>query len=700
MHQISRDAFGIPHITADSIEDLFFGQGFATAQDRPWHLEYDRRRALGTLAAITGSPVHAIADSFARRARIAEAARGGFARLDDATRQICDAHAAGVNAALATGPLSAAFRRFDAPRPEPFEGWQVLATFIVRHLNFATWQKKLWNARVVAALGPQGLGHFHLGRQAVPLIVPSGVTEMVAAVDPTALPDGWNEALEPLGLSLSGSNCWAVSAVRSATGHPLIAGDPHRSLEAPNVYYQVGLSCLSAGIDAAGIAFPGVPGIAHFGQNAHVAWGVTNAMADYQDLYIERLADTGTVLDHRVEVVEVRGHDALTVECMVTRHGPVVVGSSEIGIGLALAAAELTHAGGSLTAVLPQLQATSVADLDAALAPWVEPVNNFVLADRESIAYRTAGRVPVRTPINAWLPVPGWVTDHDWQAAIADVALPRERDPAAGFVVTANQQIVGAESPHLIHVNPDSPDRAMRIWDHLRGRSDLTIDDQSAIHRDTIHRGAARFAQLAGGRLTAWDGSMTSDSTEAALFALAESVLTRRLAAALVPALHINTFAAWEPAATAASAIDKVGGYLHEWIAANNTWLLPSGETWAQACQSALAEAEATLNGRTWGDIHRLRPLSLGSSQRLTLGPVSGADGCVMATMHVAGISTDALLGSTARYVWDLADRRNSGWIVPLGASEFDDSPHFSDQTQRYIAGDLIPAFSQLPSAA
>ncbi len=606
---------------------------------------------------------------------------------------MCNAHAAGVNAALINGPMSSAFARFDAPRPESFEGWHVLATFIIRHLNFATWQKKLWNARVVAALGPRGLRHFHLGRQAVPLIVTSGVTEMVGAVGPTELPDGWFEALEPLGLALSGSNCWAVAGDRTASGHPLIAGDPHRSLEAPNVYYQVGLSCPTEGIDAAGIAFPGIPGIPHFGQNARVAWGVTNAMADYQDLFIERLDAPGTVADRRVEDVEVRGGDSLKVECLVTRHGPIVVGSSETPVGLALAASELTHSGGSLAAVLPQLRATTVDDLDSALAAWVEPVNNFVLADRSTIAYRTAGSVPIRDPLNAWLPVPGWVTDHDWQGTIPDASLPREFAPQAGLVVTANQQIVGPTYPHLIHVNPESPDRASRIWERLGVHQKLTPDDQAAIHTDRVHRGAARFAQLAGGRLAGWDGSMDVDSTEAALFALAESALVRRLAAVLPSSLSVNPFTTWEPPATAASAIDKVGNYLHEWILDDNTWLLPDATSWADACREALIDAEASLNGRVWGDLHQLRPLKLGSSERLRLGPVGGADGCVMATMHVAGISTDALLGSTARYVWDLADRRNSGWIVPLGASEFDDSPHVADQTSHYVSGALIPAF-------
>ncbi len=600
------------------------------------------------------------------------------------------------SAALEAAPLSPAFSRLGAPRPEPFEAWHVLAAFIVRHLNFASWQKKLWNARVVAALGVEGLEHFHLGRQPVPLIVPSGVVEMVGSKLPD-LPAEWVAALQPLGLSLSGSNCWAVSGDRTATGHPLIAGDPHRALEAPNVYHQIGLRCPDEGIDAAGIAFPGIPGFPHFGQNAAVAWGVTNAIADYQDLFIERLDDQSTVLDRRTERVQVRDGEAVEVECLVTRHGPVVVGGPGRGggppTGLALCAHELTDAGGSLRSILPQLRSRTLDELDAALAGWIEPVNNFVLADRRDIGYRTAGAIPIRSAANAWLPVPGWVTDHDWQGRIPDEQLPRQRRPSTGLVITANQQITGSDHPHLIHVNPESPDRAARIWSRLEDRSGLTVRDQADVHLDTVHRAGQRFAELAGGRLAGWDGSMDAASTQAALFALAEAALVRRLTDALPAALSVNPFAADEPPVTAAASIVKVGTYVHEWILADDRWLLPPDTTWADACRDALAAAEAELGGRTWGDLHRLSPLRLGEGGHLRLGPVAGADGCVMATMHVAGVTTDAVLGSTARYVWDLGDRRNSGWIVPLGASEFDDSPHATDQTALYTDGRLIAAF-------
>lgn len=702
MFDIRRDALGIPHVTASSLDEMFAGQGFATAEDRAWHLEYDRRRALGTLAAITGSASHALHDGFARRARIADHARAGFARLHPTAQGACTALAAGINAGIEATASSAAglspqFARFDAPRPEPFEGWHVVAIFIVRHLNFASWQKKLWNARVVAALGADALRHFCVGGRPAPLIVPSGLIEAVQQPWP-ALPDGWAEAIEPLGMPMNGSNCWAVSAAKSATGAPVIAGDPHRSLEFPNVYYQIGLACPSEGISAAGISFPGIPGFPHFGQNEHVAWGVTNAIADYQDLFIERLGEAGAgaggVIDRRVETVEVRGAASIEVECLLTRHGPVVVGDSSTGVGLALATSELPMAGGSLATVIPQLRATTIDELDAAMAGWLEPVNNFVIADRTSIGYRTAGRIPIRTEINAWLPVPGWTDEHDWTGTIPDTELPRLRDPDIGAVVTANQRITGDDYPYLIHVNPATSERAERIWERLDDLRRVEVDDHRAIHTDTYNLAGRRFASLVGGSLNRWDGTMDVGSREAALFARAEAILTRRLTERLPAALRANPFSTFEPPATAATAMEKVGSYVHQWIADDDRWLLTDGETWASIGKEALAAAEAeTPKRQKWGAIHRMAPLPLGGGERLVGEPVSGADGCVMATVHVAGYTTEAWLGSTSRYLWDLGDRSRSGWVVPFGVAEDPGSPHAFDQATDYAAGRLHQPF-------
>ena len=454
-YRIQRDDHGIPHVSADSIDALFEGQGYATAQDRMWQLEVDRRRAAGTLAEVTGHAGHGVADAFARRARLVDHARAGFDRFDDETRRICDAHARGVNTWLTVNP------EIDGLRPAPFEGWECVSTFLVRHVTFSTWQTKLWNARVLAALGPDALPQFRRegAGSDVPLIVPPGVHEATGALIDAGLFDPGCAAvgeLEPLGLQMSGSNSWVVAGSRTRFGRPLIAGDPHRAFESPNVYFQIGLRCDAAGIDGAGFSFPGVPGVPHFAQTQHVAWAVTNASADYQDLFVERLPSAHT--DCRTEVVLVKDGDPIEVECGITRHGPVVVGSSVHGVGIALSSAGLTEAGRSLRCVLPQLRAMSLDALDAAHADWVEPSNNVVMASAEGdIGYRTTGWIPVRTSVNSWLPVPGWTDAHDRNGYIPDAELPRSRNPSAAAIVTANQRVTTRGYPHYLGHDVHSP---------------------------------------------------------------------------------------------------------------------------------------------------------------------------------------------------------------------------------------------------
>jgi penicillin G amidase len=696
---IRRNGQGIPFVQSADVLGMFLGQGYATACDRLWHLDCDRRRALGTLASITGNRAHVITDSFARRARLADAARRGFEQFDDETQAVCRAVVDGINRRLTeTVELSSAFRRLDAPQPEPFEPWHPVAIFLVRHITFATWQHKLWNARVLATMGSDAVHRFSReARSAVtPVIVPPDVweaNELLHHADLAAAAE-WADELRPLGLSVNGSNAWVVHGSRTASGKPLIAGDPHRALEAPNVYYQIGLQATDEGIDAAGFSFPGIPGIGHFGQNTTTAWAVTNAMSDYQDLFIERLENA--VIDRRVEVVDVRGGDPVEIECLLTRHGPVVVGSSETGIGLALAATGLDLPGGSLRAALPQLRARTVDELDAALSTWVEPVNNFVLADIDGdIAYRTAGKVPVRHPVNVWLPVPGWVETHDWQGVIPDAELPRSRNPQVGAIVTANQRVTTADYSYVLGVHPAAGNRATRIWERIGDLREITADEMAMVHSDDVSLPGERFAALAGGALAGWDGAMTSGSRQAALYTLARHALAKRLATLLPEALQHNPFREWEPPATSSPADLCVADAMAAWIQDNDAWLLPVGDTWEQWCAAALAEAEVELGDRTWSDLHHLTPLQLGERTRLDLGPISGAQDCVMATNDVVGVSTNALTGSTARYVWDLADRSRSGWVVPLGSDE-SEGPHHLDQVNAYLTTTLHSVWPDL----
>ena len=670
MARIHRDAYGVPHVRATSLSDLAHGQGEVTARDRAWQLEHLRRRATGTTAALLGATALPW-DGLARRTRIAERARRAHARLRPETQAFVAAYVEGVNAGL----------HADAPelertgaRPEPWEPWTPLAVFHAQHLLFASLPGKLWTARAREVLGDDA--------------------RLLAHEGPTA----------------GGSNAWAVGGDRTASGFPLIGGDPHRVVESPGVYQQVRLSCDE--LDVVGFAFPGVPGVQHFAHAGDVAWAITNAMADYQDVYAEQLRRTPDGVEARgpegwapaaahTETIAVAGQPDEVVEVVVTARGPVFSGSVDDGHGLSLRAASTVLEDLGFDALLPLLHARSAADVTAALDDWVEPVNNVVVADRDGdVRYRVAGRVPVRGEANrrgvvdaadpraAWT---GWLTD-----------LPAHDVPPDGQVVTANERRGPESEPIGTGFAP--PHRATRIHQLLDGRDDLTAEDFRAIHDDALLLPAPSFQDFLRGvkpspagavvreAILAWDGRMEAASHGAAAFAAWRSAFTLRLAAEPVFAPLAEPIVDDEVLRPWLDVVTRVGGALESLVAAG----APFGLDLPALARAALDDAAG--HPATWGETHVLAPVHAFDATATGLEPppvpplpISGDIDCVRCTGSVPGLTDDCWRSSVARYVWDLGDREASGWVVPLGAHGDPRSPHHLDQLPLWVAGRLAP---------
>jgi penicillin amidase len=709
---IARDEWGIPHVRATSAHDAFFGQGFVQAADRLGQLEYDRRRAHGRWAEVAG-PSAVTFDVFARRCGLAAAAAREVAALDPDARAVLDAFAAGVNAYLALDlPLPRDLALVDV-RPEPWSAADCSAVFLVRHVVFANWQKKLWRGRLVGLLGAEAVVRLEgADPRSVPLIVPPPASMEPHGADPeelTAVVAAMAELAEPA----AGSNAWALHGTRTASGLPLVAGDPHRALEVPGVYAQGHLACEE--FDAIGLSFVGIPGFPHFGHNARVAWCVTNANGDYQDLFVE---DPAAVERTGTEEVLVRGRAPVEIECFESAHGPVVFGDPARGAVLALASTALVEPSSGLSVLAPMLRAEDVDALDAVMAAWVDPVNNLVSADvGGDIAYRTVGRIPVRDPSNAWGPVSGSGEAHDWHGVVAHADLPRVKNPEGGLVITANQRIVGEEYPHHLGVDYARPDRARRLHDRLHDLHEATVDDMAAVHRDRVSLAADVWVpRLLGltprddwerralAALGDWDRSMDPDSVGAALYVVTRDAACRLLAhhPDLVP---LRLPFADEPAGTFQPLELRLWALSTGLLAADDTTLVPSG--WTSTLADALTDAVAVLRTALgddvgawqWGALHRAAPRhplsALHPDWAGQLDPPSVAIGgewdTVMCAAHPAGHGFGVTSTSVARYVFDLADWDASAWVVPLGASGEPTDRHFADQQPAWSVGDLVP---------
>ncbi len=619
MARLYRDTFGIPHLRADSIHDLAHAQGLVTVADRAWQLEWLRRRATGTTAEITGGPGLSW-DRFSRRMRTVETAQRAFAACSQETQQFVTSYVDGVNEAFVElDPTTVPELSRTGVAPGEWEPWMPLATFLAQHLLFANIGGLLWKRLANDVLGDD--------------------VRFLSHQDPTA----------------SGSNAWAAGGQRTASGLPLIGGDPHRIIEQPGVYQQVRLACEDPGdsFDVLGYTFVGVPGVQHFAHAGEVAWAITNACADYQDV----VADDGSdVVERHTETIQVLGADPVDVDVVETARGLVF----EEGLAVRTSSWELGELG--FDAILGLLRARTADDVDRALDSWVEPVNNAVIADRTgTVRYRIAGRVPVRDESGAWL---GWLSDPN-----------RDDVPAEGHVVTANEWR-GPESDAIGTVFA-APYRADRLHALMGTRSGLTREDFVAFHNDALLQTVPMVAALVPGAFDDFDGVMDAGSAEAARYASFRSALVLRLAEEPVFAQlfhppadhqHEEIFAPW------LNATYRIGLALPRLANETTAGHRPLGIDLVAHAQAALAEVDAAGAPTTWGETHVTDPVHWFGSltdhdyDALPRLPLSGDADCVRCCVSYPGLSDACSRGSVARYVWDLADRTAGGWVVPTGA--------------------------------
>src|SRR5262245_34652015 len=698
-------------------------------------MEYDRRRAYGRWAEWVG-PAGLEGDRLTRRFRIEDSARLDWERASPAARAMLDAFARGVNAFVACGGHCGVEFEIVGARPEPWRPWDGLAVFKIRHVDMGPWKAKLWRARLVRHLGPERAAELTRDTQPHPLlIVPPAAEYRGVRLDALDAMERQAPLMALVAGTPQGSNNWALSGSRTASGKPLVAGDPHRALDVPNVYYQNHLACPEW--DAIGLSFPGVPGLPHFGHNRRVAWCVTHGMADYQDLYIERfdssdprryeVAGKWRQADVRLEIIAVRGSAPVEIETVLTHHGPVVIGEPRHGHAIACAYTAIRGANSTIDAFIPMLQAQSADQLEAAMRPWVEPVNNLVFADVDgAIGYRARGQVPIRPMAHAWTPVPGWTGEHEWRGAIPFEETPALRDPDTGFVVTANSKIAGADYPHYLGLDYAPDFRTRRLVDRIDPLQKATAADMAAIHADRIslpardliavmarlplreaageHANDQRW-QAALASLLAWDRAMDGDEVAPAIYAALRERVIRALMTPILGPLMSDAFAPVQNGGVVHMV--KLKARLGEMMRAGDRTLLPPGADWATAIARALAAAVSDLRAVLgddmsqwqWGRLHAARPQHPlvagfpGLAARLNPPsvPLGGDGDTVSATGYVPGAGFQVALSSVARYVFDLSDWEACGWIVPGGASGHPESPHWADQQAAWAECRLVP---------
>ncbi|MBB5696493.1 penicillin acylase family protein [Muricoccus pecuniae] len=715
---IWRDAWGIPHIRAANDRDAFAGLGFAHAQDRLWHMEMMRRKAVGRWAEWVGESGVA-SDRLARIVGAEAAALRDFAALGDEAQSMLEAYAAGVNAFLALpGELPLEYRLLGAA-PERWEPWHSIA--VMRQIGFlmgSVWMKLL-RAAALPVLGPEHVGKLRYDDGGCELLCTPWAAEAARPGMPLA---ELREAIADLlrtgapDLTAGGSNNWALSGTRTASGRPVLMGDPHRELEVPAMYSQAHIA--GATFDAIGLTVPGVPGFPHVAHNGAVAWCVTVSFMDLHDLYLEVFREDGLevrtpggweAVRQRRETIRVRGRDDVALTVTETRHGPVIAGDPRSGHALALRSAQFDAPDRSFDCLPRMLRAGGVEALREATRGWGLIDHNMVAADTAgAIAHWVRAIVPDRPRANGWLPVPGWVAEHDWRGEVPFEHMPHQIDPSSGIIVTANNRVVADRGWPYLSTDCHPPHRARRIVARLEALERPDMGAMEAIFGDVESLPARLFRDrlipldLSGpvaalrDRIVAWDGAMRGASEEAAAYSrlrLHATRLVARLSSLSDPLPHHGSL-------MASSAI-----LTHLWWAVptllrdDDTALL-GGQDWAGVLREALEETAGDgADGAAWETLHVPRPRhplsSLFPDSAALLdppcAPVGGDCDTVMATGYHAGEGLRATYSSLARYAFEPGDWDACRWIVFQGVSGHHDSRHRSDQNKIWASVEMVP---------
>jgi penicillin amidase len=364
-----------------------------------------------------------------------------------------------------------------------------------------------------------------------------------------------------------GSNAWVVSGAHTITGKPLLANDPHLSASLPSVWYQMGLHCRSVSAkcqyDVSGYTFAGMPGVV-IGHNRDIAWGMTNSGVDVTDLYLEKITGDGYLYDGKVrpfttreETIEVAGGAAEKIVVRETNNGPLLsdrnndlvrVGKRATvdtaapdrgdGYGVALRWTAL-EPGTTMDAVFALNRARGWSDFRAAAALFDVPSQNLVYADTQNhIGYTLPGRIPVRAEgHDGSIPAPGWDPDYRWTGKyIEQDELPYEYDPKRGYIVTANQAVVGEDDyPYTLTTDWGYGTRSQRITDLIQAKTKdggkISTDDMRQMQMDNSSEIAKLLVpqmlkidvddpdvRQAQKLLEGWDYTQDADSAAAAYF--------------------------------------------------------------------------------------------------------------------------------------------------------------------------------------
>jgi penicillin amidase len=597
--EILRDEYGVAHIYGSTPEDLFFAMGYTHAQERFWQMEFQRRVAAGRLSEIFGEATLET-DRYLRQFNFKGSTEEAYDMLDAESRLGMDSYAKGVNAYIQDrkpAQLGLEFALLGLQGVDfTIEEWTPVDSMIWGYMMIFDQSDQMETELTnIGRLAAVGLGLYQDLQPAYrpdrPTIIqaedlppdtqnstigyqpPFDPEELLTDLDASAyrylesFSDGFTangplpQSLADLGFGMAGaSNSFAVAGARAETGQPFLANDPHMAVNVPSLWYEIGVHCIEKSpdcmVDFRGFSLPGIP-LVLIGHNDRIAWGLTNAAFDAEDVFIEKVNPQNpnqyevngkwVDMELRREEIQVRDRDEpVVITVRSTRNG--VVGSDSLTEQRPFSYGEgglqpyvLSYAWPalgpvrSLQAVMMVNRAQDWDEFVDALQYFDAGKQNWLYADVDgNIGYVLPGKIPIRAKGDGTLPVPGWNDEYRWTGFIPYNEMPRVLNPKQGFIVAANNPQLRAEDyPYLLGKRQDLGQRAARLSGLIQDHSTkITLADMQAFQTDNQSVAGLEYIPYLKGlvfedaaiaaardRLLQWDGQMVMESPEAVLYA-------------------------------------------------------------------------------------------------------------------------------------------------------------------------------------
>ncbi|CUJ88040.1 Penicillin acylase 2 precursor [Ruegeria denitrificans] len=749
--EIIRDTANVPHILAENDPDVFFGLGYAHAQDRLWQMTVMRRTAQGRLSEIFGARTVHI-DKLLRRLDLYGLAHRSVDAQDDYTKAALRAYAAGVNARLdeineaALGRGAPEMFLFNAP-VSPWQPGDSIAVIKLMGLQLSGHlEDEVLRARTSLMLNdPARLTDI------LPNVPGAGIAALpeYAALFPglpryargTPMPDTPLSPFPKRGLA-GASNAWTAAPSRSASGGTLLANDPHLGFTAPGVWYLARLELAKGGV--IGATIPGVPAVMT-GRSDRLGWGLTSSYLDDQDLHIERLnpenpeeyltPDGFKKFRTRPSIIEIKDEAPITLTLRWTENGPVLPGShynletiTPPGHIASLSWTALSPRDTSMTASLALMNADNVREAIDVGELFISPSQNLSLVDKDTIGLKLIGAMPkrdLRNQSRGRIPTPGWLAENLWQGRLPYADNPEFVAPAGGILGNTNNKII--DRPFPLHVSYEWGDtQRVHRWERLmQSREVHTRDSFIEAQLDTVSFTARSLLPLIGADLW-FTGASAPEGTperqrQIALSLLAEwnGEMNEHLPEPLI-------YAAWLRALQIRLISDELGPLAAEYKHVEPLFIervyrdIDGASVWCDVRQSApsetctdmarlalddaliwIAENYGTaLQSLRWGDAHQAthdHPV-LGNVPVLRFfvnirQSTSGGDNTLLRG-RTTGEGRDPFQnvhGAGYRGVYDFADPDSSVFITATGQSGHFLSRYYDDQAQLWRRGEYIP---------